>query len=736
MTRTARLTGLVLAGLFLALHLPFLPASLEDLDSVNFALGVRDYDVSRHQPHPPGYPLFMVAAKALNRLGLSEVHALALLSVIGGAVGVFALMGLFTRLDRDRDTGTLTWLATLLAAANPLYWLTSARPLSDLSGLSVALAIQAGALSVRTARSFVFVCAAAAVAAGIRSQVVWLTVPMLVLAAVRLPAGERTRGALLSGVAAYAVGALLWFVPLLLVSGGPAAYWSALEFQGSADLTGVTMLATTPTLRQLVLSMRYALLAPWGDWRLGAIVMALLLLGLIRLWRRSPSSLISLVAGFGPYFVFDVLFQETVTTRYALPLVIPSAYLAVRGLSLLPDSAATLGVLALAGYSASINDGVLPKYARPDAPVYRMLGDWTGAAAAGAGFRPPAVMMHRRLELDTRRSLQWRASELPAFAARLVPTPKHEWLDVVKYWNGGGRAPVWFVADPLRSDLALIHGVRRPTLYRWGFEPTILLGGSRPSEMDWYVLESPDWYLGEGWALTPETAGIAGEDQRGPGLAPIDGWIRRVSGPLSIMIGGRNLTSAGRPVQMHVEVDGATVADSSVAPGFFLRTLQVATLAGEGAYARIRVSSNSTDLAIEQFDAQPAGVVMSGAGEGWHEQEYDPATGALWRWTSDRAELKVRAQGRAVSLTLRGEIEAAATSHVTVRVGDRTIAEFDVERSFTRTVIVPADAMVTAETSVTISTSASSVPAELNSRSGDRRRLGLKLYEYRVSAAS
>ena len=52
-----------LALIFFALHLPYLPASLEDLDSVNFALGVGHYDVARHQPHPPGYPVFILIAK-------------------------------------------------------------------------------------------------------------------------------------------------------------------------------------------------------------------------------------------------------------------------------------------------------------------------------------------------------------------------------------------------------------------------------------------------------------------------------------------------------------------------------------------------------------------------------------------------------------------------------------------------------------------------------------------------
>ena len=43
------------------------PPTLEDLDSVNFALGVRHFDVAQHQPHPPGYPLFI----ALGKVGTS-----------------------------------------------------------------------------------------------------------------------------------------------------------------------------------------------------------------------------------------------------------------------------------------------------------------------------------------------------------------------------------------------------------------------------------------------------------------------------------------------------------------------------------------------------------------------------------------------------------------------------------------------------------------------------------------
>src|SRR6185436_15403933 len=144
------------------------------------------------------------------------------------------------------------------------------------------------------------------------------------------------------------------------------------------------------------------------------------------------------------------------------------------------------------------------------------------------GAATPVLAMHRREDLDLRRPMQWLGGELPSFSRRLPATPKHEWLELVKYWNDGGRAPVWFVADPLRSDLALIDH-REPRRYRWPIAFPILLGGIRPGALDWYVLESPGWYLGEGWALTPETAGIADTSKYGRGRLPVEGWILRRS---------------------------------------------------------------------------------------------------------------------------------------------------------------------------------------------------------------
>ena len=55
--------ALTIALLALLVHVAAGPGHLDDVDAINFTLGVRDFDVAKHQPHPPGYPVLIAAAK-------------------------------------------------------------------------------------------------------------------------------------------------------------------------------------------------------------------------------------------------------------------------------------------------------------------------------------------------------------------------------------------------------------------------------------------------------------------------------------------------------------------------------------------------------------------------------------------------------------------------------------------------------------------------------------------------
>ena len=417
MARTSRAVAAGLALAFLALHLPYTARSLEDIDSINFALGIRDFDVAEHQPHPPGYPVLILIAKIVNAAAGSEVLTLSLLGIVSGALLAFALVALFRALDgaarRAGDpkrvalqpdperVGLQPWTAVAAAAlalTAPLMWITAARPLSDVPGLAAALFVQWLLVRAGSTRAIAFAALAAGLAAGIRSQVVWLTVPLLLLVVARNRGAWRLDAAL-SIAGAYVAGVLTWAAPLLALSGGPSGYWNAVAFQGGADLSGVTMLWTNPTPRQVLATVEYHLLHPWGWWPLAAAVLMCAAWGGIRLLVNAPRAGLTLATMFGPYAIFDMLFQETVTTRYALPLIVPVAFLAASGLR---AAAPRWGAWAAAGVAAmalAVGHPTLVSYASGNAPAFRMLADMRAQTATSPGA--PVLAVHRRQDFDS-----------------------------------------------------------------------------------------------------------------------------------------------------------------------------------------------------------------------------------------------------------------------------------------------------------------------------------------------
>src|SRR5688572_32152990 len=97
--------AVLLAAAYLAAHLPSLAPSLEDIDSINFALGLRDFDPARHQPHPPGSPVYIafgrIVLAIVSALGstlsqtAAEALTLSLWSALAGAVALVAAARVF-----------------------------------------------------------------------------------------------------------------------------------------------------------------------------------------------------------------------------------------------------------------------------------------------------------------------------------------------------------------------------------------------------------------------------------------------------------------------------------------------------------------------------------------------------------------------------------------------------------------------------------------------------------------
>ena len=722
-----RSAGAALIVLYFTAHLLLLPRTLEDLDSINFALGVRHFDVARHQPHPPGYPVFIALSKAstsvLRAAGIDAVapRGLAIWSAIGGALAIPALFVFFRRLE---GRGRLALCATAVVACAPLFWFTALRPLSDALGFGVAAVVLALAAGEPRRGALSAAGVLAGMAIGIRSQTAVLTVPFLLLALAR----RREGSALIGASAAFAGGVLLWAIPMIVTSGGPSAYMRALTFQANADFTGIEMLWTRHSPRAILSALVNTFVWPW-NWWLGIAMCALAAIGSARLLWRAPRALTALLVAFGPYAIFHLLFQETVTTRYALPLLAPVVYAALSGIEDLPGAALYGATVGMIGISLAGSVPASMTYAADGAPVFRAFDDM--AATAHGGDPVDAIALHAEM----RRPSEWAQPILPAPVAR-APHGR-EWLTLVELWKARPSARVWFLADPGRSDLAVFDGRARELAraYRWGFPEPPFVGGARPGNADWYHMAPPAWMLDRGWAVTAEVGGQTAKDGSGPNVAPAVAWLRRQPEAVTVVLGGRNQGSASQ--RIGVTVSGGAFESFDAAPGFFMRVMSIpaSALSGVAAYVPLGVSARGVQpVTLEQFDAQPPGVPMFGYDAGWHEPEYNQAQGRAWRWMSENAMLWVRPIGRGVTLRLSGESPLRyfdAAPHVRVRIGDREIGAFDPSSDFDQPIALPADVLAAANGRVTIESSKFFVPSARGA-GGDQRHLALRMYRVSV----
>jgi hypothetical protein len=777
-----RLLGALALAVALA-HLPFLPSTLEDIDSVNFALGVRDFDVAQHRPHPPGYPLYIAAGKAavaaLDAVGTHEsrsaleARALALLSVIAAAALVFLLYRVFVCLappgdDRLRapwhalDAPSMAAVALTLSC--PLLWYLAARPMSDLPGLMFVAASQACLMLAwwrqapsadgdrrmtpaglaASGRMIVAGACLAGLAIGLRVQTGVLTLPLLGLVLIdRI--GRGVAGAVIGASLTFAIGAVAWGVPLLVASGGLDAYMAALGTQAAEDFAGVQMLYLTPTPRLAAFAIMHTLVDPWDSWPLALVVLVLAALGAVALALRDRRALLVIAAMVGPYTLYHLLLQDTEFIRYAAPLVPAVSYLAVRGLVWIRPAAAVPAAGVLSIWSIAVAAPVLAQYGRESAPASRAVAAMN---AEWRSVRPEALAMHQTYQ----RPLE---AEDVAVSPQLPSPPRNEWLELVRFWNEGHQGTVWFLADPRRTDLSLVDPKARrdATDFLWSPASRLAFGGSRPAAARWIRIPAPGWFAEEGWALTPETAGIAHGRGRGPSLGPITARVRRRPGPVRVLIGGRNL-SPDADATMVLAVDGAALDEWIVKPGFFLRTVELPAgrLEGSGPLAALTIESFglSRDVpgpttAVEQFDLQDPPSIMWGYDEGWYEAEFVPGLG-VWRWTSNRAALRVAGGPVRLRVTLSVEsplryfdLPVRARAMAGARELSSTTLGLSGERAIGATedwsFEVTPDELAAAGGRVTIETDHTFVPAERGG-SPDRRRLALRVFGVTIVPAS
>jgi hypothetical protein len=203
-------------------RLAFLSRDPYDLDSVNFALGMAHFDPGVHQPHPPGYFLYICCGRLLAHFTHDPNLALVLLSIAAGCGTV-----VFIYLLALKWFGQLAArFAAVLFLLSPLAWFHGIVALtysveaffSALVGYLCWLVFRGGDRWV-AATSLTL-----GISAGIRPSSLLLLGPLYLLAFYKVPVRHKIKGLLVLTLTVAA-----WFVPMVVASGGPRAYLYALS---------------------------------------------------------------------------------------------------------------------------------------------------------------------------------------------------------------------------------------------------------------------------------------------------------------------------------------------------------------------------------------------------------------------------------------------------------------------------------------------------------------------------
>ena len=221
------MTAVVFFLVALALYMPFRSEYAYHWDSGEFAMAIREYNVAMGQPHAPGYFLYVMAGRVVNLL-LGDPHAsLVWLSVLCGSALVSVLYLLGTTMF-GRRAGIV---AALLGMTSPQLWFYSCVALTYVvDGFLVCLVVLYCWRAVRRGGTWmdaVVIGGLLVVVGGVRQQTVPALVPLVVWLFWRF---ERQRFAKLAVAAGVSVVlAMVWFVPMVRLSGGLAVYLEILR---------------------------------------------------------------------------------------------------------------------------------------------------------------------------------------------------------------------------------------------------------------------------------------------------------------------------------------------------------------------------------------------------------------------------------------------------------------------------------------------------------------------------
>ena len=308
---------------------------IEDIDSLRFAFSIKEYDITKLQPHFPGYPIFCFFVKVIyffiGNMGVS-------FSIVGG-LSTFFIVYYLLRIFNTSIKSYEGMYISLLIFMNPLFWLMSNRYMPDLMGLAISLsAIYYLIYSQRHGKHLEKGFFLSGLLAGIRLSYL----PLVFLPLIKIfISNEEKRWGLIKYLL---FGTSIWFIPMVLIT-GPTDLLLMAKKQTSGHFMdfGGTIFTDRSMYDRILLLFR----SIWSDgfggyWTsrgptsifLSVSLIIQLFLGVKDVYKKwnSENKIKPFILCVGIYFLWILLFQNVIyKSRHVLPIVLFFCILLIEG---------------------------------------------------------------------------------------------------------------------------------------------------------------------------------------------------------------------------------------------------------------------------------------------------------------------------------------------------------------------------------------------------------------------
>lgn len=213
------LIPLILGLLVVITRVPFISKYLYEWDSVNYALGMENFNILNHQPHPPGYILYVELVKVFNSFLNDPNNTMIFISILFSVLTVI----LVYYLAREMFSRHVAIIASLLLVFNPLFWYYG--EIATIYPSEAFFASLIAYLSYKVFKGeekyFYPSVLALGLAGGFRQDLIVFMFPLWVFC---IFYNKRESLRILKALVVLIPAVLVWFIPTIIFSGGYEQY--------------------------------------------------------------------------------------------------------------------------------------------------------------------------------------------------------------------------------------------------------------------------------------------------------------------------------------------------------------------------------------------------------------------------------------------------------------------------------------------------------------------------------